>query len=272
MEHSASVLTDLVALSEKYRPVRISGFLGLREARRILAGFAAKPFSSTWLFHGPTGVGKTSMGMALGNEIAAQLHHIPARLCTLEMVEKVCRDCHYAPCRADWSPARFHLCLVDECDAMTQPAQLSFLSKLDATASPPQTIFVFTSNSIKTLEGRFVSRCRSLEFTSHGIAPELATLLEHIWAEEALGQSAPDFEQITNEAQGDVRAAINALEILLVSERGMAGRLPCPAQKATPTKNCVALTSTRSISCRGMRLAEARRSCSSTRPDEGRRQ
>jgi replication-associated recombination protein RarA len=255
MEHSASV-THPVALSEKYRPVQICRFLGLREARRILAGFAAKPFSSAWLFHGPTGVGKTSMGMALANEIAAQLHHIPARLCTLEMVEKVCRDCHYAPCRADWSPACFHLCLVDECDAMTKPAQLSFLSKLDATACPPQTIFVFTSNSIETLEGRFISRCRTLEFMSQGIASELPTLLAHIWAEEALGQSPPDFEEIGNAAQGDVRTAINSLEILIVSERGMPGRLPSPAQKATPTKNSGALTSTRSTSCRRMRLSD----------------
>jgi site-specific DNA-methyltransferase (adenine-specific) len=229
-----------LALSEKYRPVRISGFLGLCKAKRILAGFAADPFSSAWLFHGPPGVGKTSMGITFANEITAQLHHIPARLCTFEMVDKVCRDCHYAPYRAeDWSPARFHVCLVDECDVMTGPARHLFLSKLDATECPPQTIFIFTSNSIETLEGRFLSRCRILEFAPDGMAPELSALLADIWAREALGQSAPDFEQIVNAAHGDVRAAINSLEMLIVSRRYAPG-MARPAQKSARTNDSVA--------------------------------
>ena len=36
--------------------------------------------------------------------------------------------------------------LVDEADRMTPAAQLALLSKLDATAIPPNTIFIFTCN------------------------------------------------------------------------------------------------------------------------------
>ena len=62
----------------------------------------------------------------------------------------------------------FHLVLVDEADKMSNAAQLHFLSKLDATAFPPQTIFVFTCNTTDGLEARFLSRTRQIEFSSYG--------------------------------------------------------------------------------------------------------
>jgi len=55
-------------------------------------------------------------------------------------------------------------CSDYEADGMTNPAQLALLSKLDATAFPPNTIFVFTCNGTDGLEPRFISRCRTVEF------------------------------------------------------------------------------------------------------------
>lgn len=53
---------------------------------------------------------------------------------------------------------------------MTPAAQLAFLSKLDATAFPPNTIFIFTCNSVDSLEARFLSRCRRVDFSSYGMS------------------------------------------------------------------------------------------------------
>ena len=61
---------------------------------------------------------------------------------------------------------------------MSNAAQLHFFSKLDATAFPPQTIFVFTCNTTEGFEARFLSRTRQIEFSSYGIAAEAAGLLE----------------------------------------------------------------------------------------------
>jgi DNA polymerase III delta prime subunit len=67
---------------------------------------------------------------------------------TLEAVQHVCRQCHYSPRqRENWQPVRFHLVLIDEADQMSNAAQLALLSKLDATAFPPNTIFIFTCNA-----------------------------------------------------------------------------------------------------------------------------
>src|SRR2546425_11861020 len=148
------------SLTEKYRPADNRGFLGLPKPKRVLGTFAKKPFSSAWLFLGPPGIGKTSMALALAATIPAEFHHIPSRKCDLESVEETTRCCWYIPLGA-----RFHLVLVDEADQMTPAAQLAFLSKLDATAAPPNTIFVFSKrhgcSRARSEERRVGKECRS---------------------------------------------------------------------------------------------------------------
>jgi hypothetical protein len=100
---------------------------------------------------------------------------------------------------------------------MSNGAQLHFLSKLDATAFPPQTIFVFTCNTTDGLEARFLSRTRQIEFSSCGMASEAARLLESIWQREANGASAPNFARIVKESVNNVRDALMCLETELLS-------------------------------------------------------
>jgi replication-associated recombination protein RarA len=206
-------------LSEKYRPQRVSDFVGLDEAKRIVAKLSENPYPSAWLFVGPSGTGKTTMGLALAAEIPAELHHIPAKECTLEAVQEVCRQCHYAPRQPDnWNPLRFHLVLVDEADQMSYPAQLAFLSKLDSTAFPPNTIFVFTCNSTQNLEQRFLSRCRSIEFSSYGMASEITELLSAVWERETDNPvDRPNFARLVKDACNNVRDALMSLEIEILA-------------------------------------------------------
>jgi replication-associated recombination protein RarA len=206
-------------LAEKYRPQRIKDFVGLDKARRILVKLAANPYPSAWLFVGPSGTGKTTMGLALAAEMPAELHHIPAKECTLETVQEVCRQCHYSPRQPDnWQPVRFHLVLVDEADQMSYPAQLAFLSKLDATAFPPNTIFVFTCNATETLEKRFLSRCRTIEFSSYGMANEIVGLLSTIWVRETADSvERPNLQRIVKDACNNVRDALMSLEVEILA-------------------------------------------------------
>src|SRR2546430_2364178 len=78
-------------LTEKYRPRKIAGFVGLEKSRRILAKFAANPYSASWLFVGGPGSGKSTMGLALAEELRAEVHHIPSQKCTVDMVEDTVR-------------------------------------------------------------------------------------------------------------------------------------------------------------------------------------
>jgi replication-associated recombination protein RarA len=199
-------------LAEKYRPRLIADFIGLDKPKRMLSKFAANPYQSTWIFIGPPGTGKTTMALALAETLRAEVHHIPSQQCNVANVEDVIRQCWYVP-----ASGGFHLVLVDEADKMSNAAQLHFLSKLDATAFPPQTIFVFTCNAIDGLEARFLSRTRQIEFSSYGMASEATRLLENIWLREADGADAPNFARIVKQSSNNIRDALMFLETELLA-------------------------------------------------------
>jgi replication-associated recombination protein RarA len=210
-------------LVEKYRPMTMDAFAGLGKPRAILGHLAANPYPSAWLLLGPSGLGKTTMALALAKSIGGEVHHIPSRNCDLDTVERVCAGCHYAPMFGE----TWHIVLVDEADQMSKPAQLAFLSKLDTTAAPPNTIFIFTANSTAALADRFLSRVRTVRFTTDGLADPAAGLLAGIWRNEApAGAAAPDFAQLVADAGNNIRQAIMDLEMELIAARVAAAARP----------------------------------------------
>src|SRR6266571_2842334 len=197
------------SLSEKYRPHSLYDFVGLDKVKKVLSKFADAPFpNAAFLFVGPSGTGKTTMALALCEAIKGELHHIPSQSCNVGTIEEVTRMCHYVP-----RNNTLHLVLVDEADVMTPQGQLMFLSKLDGTAFPPQTVFVFTANDTERLQPRFLSRCMTLQFSSHGMAQSAAQLLERIWIAEA-GETAekPNFLRMIQDSRNNVRDSVNALQ------------------------------------------------------------
>jgi DNA polymerase III gamma/tau subunit len=209
---SAPTLPFPQSLAEKYRPRTITEFVGLEKPKRILAKFAAHPYPSAWLFVGPSGVGKTSMAQALCGEIKGELTHIPSQKCTAQAIEEACCHCHFVPLTGG-----FHVVLIDEADRMTPAAQLALLSKLDATAFPPNTVFIFTCNSTDGLEPRFLSRCRVIEFSSYGMAGEIADYLDKVWHMEGGNGNAPDLARLAKESRNNVRDALMKLEVELMA-------------------------------------------------------
>ena len=101
---------------------------------------------------------------------------------------------------------------------MSYPAQLAFLSNLDATAVPPNTIFIFTCNATDSLEKRFLSRCRTIEFSSYGMASEIVALLTAIWDKETNNPNErPNFQRIAKDSCNNVRDALMSLEVEIMA-------------------------------------------------------
>jgi len=202
-----------VSLSEKYRPRTLAGFVGLEKQKKVLSAFAKRPCSCAWLLHGGSGLGKTSMALALAEEMRAELHLIPSQKCNLEAIESVRRMCQYAPMYGK----NWHEVLVDEIDSASPAAQLSLLSKLDATDPAPMTVWVFTSNNCDKLEKRFLSRCRVMEFSNYGLRSDLAEFLAEVWKAETGKEGTLDWTRIAKDANSNVREALQALDIELLA-------------------------------------------------------
>lgn len=204
------------SLSEKYQPKTVTDFIGLAGPKTVLSNFVAQPYPSAWLFTGESGKGKTTMALAMAEQIGAELKHVPSRDCTLQMVTDVAYHCHYMP----WAPKKFWLILVDESNEMTPPAQDAWLSKLDATDKIPNTVIVFTTNDTYRLAPRFQSRCRVLTFNEEPTAGEVVSMLRKIWhLENHRELPEPDFEAIVLECAGNYRSSLMKLELALLGLR-----------------------------------------------------
>ena len=226
---SAAILPDAalqsgfdfpVSLTEEYRPRHIDQFVGLDKVRKIAAHLIAHPKACALRFVGPSGTGKTTMALAIAAMMPAELHHIASKDCTLETVSRVVARCYTVPHDA-WDiskPCKMHLVLVDEADQMSKAAQVAFLSLLDGTEFPPNTIFIFTMNSTEGLEARFLSRTMPLEFSSYGIASQATELLARIWGEKVgPAVAAPNFARIVKDSSNNVREALMRLEVEMMA-------------------------------------------------------
>jgi replication-associated recombination protein RarA len=210
-----------VPLTEKYRPRRLRDFVGLLEVKRTLGPFINAPFEFAWFFLGASGLGKTAIVQAIAEEINAQLAEIPSAECDLDRIQHETALCRYGAFNfttgksCDW-----HVLGIHEADRMTPAAQIALLSKMDSTAWPPKTIFIFTANSKLNLEPRFLSRVKVLEFTNESMQAELPDYLERIYQAEG-GKHPLDYQKISKAADYNVRDALNKLqaELLLGTNR-----------------------------------------------------
>ena len=212
-------------LEQKYRPTRIDEFVGLEKPKRIFTNLLRRPRPCALLCEGPTGVGKTAMGLAFAAELPASLIHVPAGEFTVDRVREITREVH------DYHPpvGKFWLVLADEFDQASNAAQVTMLSNIDGTTGlhmsvgghseagdEPPVIWILTSNNVENLERRLVGRCLPVAFSNYGVAAAFADRLRDIWRVEAPGAEEPNFQRVVKEANNSMREALNRLDLLLL--------------------------------------------------------
>lgn len=204
------------SLTDAYRPRSIGEFVGLQKHKAILAKLAANPRPCALLFLGGAGTGKTSMAYAFSYAVDGEVHHIGSQECKLDTLQNVVAMCHRVAFNFETGrPARFHVVIIDEADAMSDAAQKYLLSKLDGSEPCPATIWVLTANAVDSFQDRFLSRLIQLpKFNGYSMGNDVRDLLTRIWHDRAGDAPMPDFSRVPT---SNVREALQWLEVELLS-------------------------------------------------------
>jgi replication-associated recombination protein RarA len=198
------------SLTEIYKPRAIGEFCGIPKVKKICSAFAANPREAALLFVGEPGCGKSSMARCIASQINGEVHTVSSAKCNLETLENLARICQYVPFGGGW-----HVCVLEEADAMSDAASKWLLSRLDGTVTCPRTIWILTANASDRLEERLTSRCLTVKFEAYGAGAETVALLERIWAERApQGAELPDFKRLSSK---NIRQAIQNLELEIMA-------------------------------------------------------
>jgi DNA polymerase III delta prime subunit len=195
-------------LTEKYRPTSIKDFAGIANVKLDALDLVASPYDSAWLFVGNSGTGKTTLALAIAGELQAEIHHIPSQSCTVDTVKQLRDRLVYLPMFG----AGWHVVIVDEADEMSSAAENAWLSLLDSTNRPAQTIIFFTCNDTAKLKDRFLSRCEVVRFSTEGLAKPAVELLAMVWENETKNSPAPNFAGIVKEAKNNIRESLQVLQ------------------------------------------------------------
>jgi replication-associated recombination protein RarA len=249
-----------VSLAEKLQPRKITDFIGLNGSKQIIASLLQKPRACNLLFVGPPGAGKTAMGMAFAEGLPGSLVHVPSQKADVAMVDSLAERFLYYP-----ATGKFWVPLFDECDQMTEKAQLQLLSKMDGTASlkpmwgggfergeAPPIVYIFTCNGIgpdqttppRMLLPRFLSRCMIVPFEAVSQA-DIAEYLKQIWKREG-GRVGLPAEYFVDLAKGvGVRDALMRLDVELLRNPTVKEAKTGLADKARKAKEAIDLESRR---------------------------
>jgi hypothetical protein len=209
---------DTPKLTDKYRPRTLAEVLGQPEIVASLQRFVAAPYSCAMLFHGDSGIGKTSAAYALAYDLGcavdeAELDGVfenPSGSQTAKSVREILDLLRYRPlCGSGW-----RVLMVNECDRMALPVETIWLDALEHL--PANTAVIFTTNEPARLSQRFRNRCEEYAFLggSDRLKPWIAALARKLWDREGKGPP-PDLDGIGLPTLGDVGSMTASFRLAL---------------------------------------------------------
>lgn len=162
---------------------------GQARAKAIIKDYLRARESCAFLFHGPTGTGKTmsvhNLAESLGvdrspiggfDELSGGEQHADA-------VRALASSFRYRPMAGNW-----RLVVVNDCDRMSQQAEAIWLDILDDL--PPRVVICFTTRELGKLNPPLIDRCRSIEFVAN--ARDIQKFAKQIWTQRVPEVNPPD--------------------------------------------------------------------------------
>ena len=199
--------------TEKYRPSNLSEVVGQTPITDRLKNYVKERSMPHLLFAGPAGTGKTTCALALAKELFGELwkHNLHELNASDERGIDVVRGkikefARTAPLGEDG----FKIIFLDEADALTGAAQAALRRTMEIYSRTCR--FVMSCNFSSKIIDPIQSRCAVFRFRPLK-AEDVERYLKFVAVKEELNIDKEAYESLTYLAQGDLRRAINGLQM-----------------------------------------------------------
>lgn len=200
-------------LYQKHRPAEFVDVIGNKQLVEVLVPMVDCPATCphSFLLHGPTGCGKTTIGRLIAKALGATGMDIKeidsADFRGIDTVREMRKQCQYHPMQ---SPCQCWI--IDECHKMTGDAQSALLKILEDT--PPLVYFILCTTDPQKLLPTIKGRCSQFQVNPLN-EREMAKLLRRVVREEGCNLEKEVYEQIIQDSLGHPRNALVILDQVL---------------------------------------------------------
>ena len=198
---------------EKYRPSNLSEVVGQTTITTRLKNYVKERSMPHLLFAGPAGIGKTTSAIALSKELFGDLwkHNLHELNASdergIDIVRgKIKEFARTAPLGEDG----FKIIFLDEADALTSAAQAALRRTMEKYSRTCR--FIMSCNFSSKIIDPIQSRCAVFRFKPIN-ASDLEKYLKFVASKEKIKVTKTAYESLTYLAQGDLRRAINGLQM-----------------------------------------------------------
>jgi len=221
----------------KYRPSEFDSVIGNEEITGVLRNMIQKKETCphSFLLHGPTGCGKTTIGRIMAVELGAtgdDFKEIDSGdFRGIDTVREIRKNARFKPIQSTC-----RVFLIDECHKMTNDAQNALLKILEDT--PNHVYFILCTTDPQKLIAAVKNRCS--QFAVKTLSErQMMDLLRSVVKEEEEMLPKIVYSQIIEDSQGHPRMALTILEQVLNAPTET--RLETAKQSAAEQSESIAL-------------------------------
>lgn len=226
-----------MSLYHKHRPKDLTEIKGNKDIVNTLVNLLAHTptMPHSYLIHGPTGCGKTTIGRIIKNDLEVSDNDYKeinsSEMRGIDTIREIIKSCQFKPMESN-----YRIYLIDECHKLTSDAQNAFLKILEDT--PEHVVFILCTTEPEKLLPAIRSRCQRFQ-----VKPltdrEMKGLLRRIIKEEEESVEKEVVAQIIKDAEGLPRNAIQILEQVINTPED--DRLEVAKQSAAVTSESIEL-------------------------------
>ena len=219
-----SVIMPSNILFERYRPKHIAEVVLLPSDRKTFERFIAKGNAPHILLIGPPGVGKTSVALALANDLNWRVMRMNAAAYTnIEAVRTEIAQFALPPTHGPlpfvFEDDQRHRCVfLDEADHILKNAQAALRGIMEAAAEANHCNFILTANDAEKIDPAIRSRCAVFDFShSDRTGREIIELayrerIANIFDTEGFEADPEVIDRLIRRHFPDLRAILNEIQ------------------------------------------------------------